>query len=599
MMNAARDILFGLLAVRSQMIVSDQLIEACALWPAQQDIPLAEVLAKRGWIKPSDREQLDQLVASALCRSGSDCDSKTSLPVDPSCAGGESSTPTTQVTEFMSAASDQTQPCGGRMEAGVGFHPRAHERYTRIRLHATGGTGCIWLARDNFLGRDIALKELRPDQADNPAIRSRFLKEAQITGQLEHPGIVPVYELTLQSRERPLFYTMRFIKGRTLSEAARDFHAKRRSGQFSAIDWSVLLNAFVAVCNTVAYAHSRGVLHRDLKGQNIVLGDFGEFEVLDWGLAKLVGQAEGESSEDTVLLDVAESNDDLLTVAGQVIGTPGYMAPEQASGQLGQIDRRTDVYGLGAILYEILTGQPPFAGRGAREVLRRVREEEPTPPRSLWTEVPSTLEEVCLRALHKKPAERFASPSELAQQVQQWQEVERKQAEDALRASESLYHSLVETIPMNVWRKDASGRFTFGNRGFCTTSKRSLAELIGKTDYDILPADYAEKYRRDDAWVLAIGETLETTEEHLTGAGDKLDVRVVKLPIYDGQGHIVGTQGMFWDVSDRTRLEQALAETTAELNRLKQQLQKATEGRSGDARTFERGDASPGEASNG
>jgi PAS domain S-box-containing protein len=208
-------------------------------------------------------------------------------------------------------------------------------------------------------------------------------------------------------------------------------------------------------------------------------------------------------------------------------------------------------------------------------VLRRVREEEPAPPGLLWVEVPSPLEEICLRALNKIPAERFASPSELGQQIQQWQELQRKQAEDALRASESLYHSLVETIPMNVWRKDATGRFTFGNEGFCKTTKRSPDDLIGKTDFDLFPAKHAEKYRRDDAWVLATGNTLETTEEHLTAEGQTLHVRITKLPVYDGQGQIVGTQGMFWDVSDRQRLEETLAQTAAELEQMKQKSRRA------------------------
>ncbi len=330
------------------------------------------------------------------------------------------------------------------------------------------------------------------------------------------------------------------------------------------------------VCNTVAYAHSRGVLHRDLKAQNVVLGDFGEVEVLDWGLAKLVDSTELPVPEASVGACPGEPAESGMTSPGDLIGTPANMAPEQAGGELGRIDCRTDVYGLGSILYEILTGEPPFAGPDAREVLRKVRDEEPTPPSRLWTDVPAALESACLRALAKLPADRFASAGELAQEVQQWQEVERKQAEDALRTSEALYHSLVETIPMKVWRKDASGRFTFGNKGFCEAIKHSIDELIGKTDYDFFPAQLAEKYREDDAWVMATGNTLETTEEHRTADGQLLHVRIVKLPLLDGQGRIIGTQGMFWDVSDQKRLEDAHAATAAELVRLKEQLETLT-----------------------
>jgi PAS domain S-box-containing protein len=225
------------------------------------------------------------------------------------------------------------------------------------------------------------------------------------------------------------------------------------------------------------------------------------------------------------------------------------MAPEQAAGNPDLIDHRTDIYGLGAALYEILTGCPPYTGTDASEILRRVQEEEVTPPRRLCADVPPTLEAICLRAMAKARGDRYPSAGDLAREVQQWQEAQRRQAEEALRTSEALYHSLVETIPMNVWRKDAVGRFIFANRGFCETTKIPLAELVGKDDFDLFPAELAEKYRRDDRQVLETGETLELTEEHLTAQGERLFVRVIKLPVFDGQGRVVGTQGIFWDTN--------------------------------------------------
>ena len=171
--------------------------------------------------------------------------------------------------------------------------PRAAERYSLTRLHASGGIGRVWLARDSAFGRDVALKELRPERTALATHRTRFLQEARITGQLEHPGIVPVYELALRPDDQQPFYTMRFIRGRTLSEAARGWHQARVHTQAGMVDLVPLLNAFVTVCNTIAYAHSRGVIHRDLKGENVVLGDFGEVVVLDWGLAKLIGRTRG------------------------------------------------------------------------------------------------------------------------------------------------------------------------------------------------------------------------------------------------------------------------------------------------------------------
>src|SRR5262249_8604747 len=156
--------------------------------------------------------------------------------------------------------------------------------------------------------------------------------------------IIPVYEL-VRPRDGPQpFYTMRFVKGRTLSEAARAYHDKRLAGQADPLELPGLLNAFVTVCNAVAYAHSRGVVHRDLKGQNVILGDFGEVVVLDWGLAKLVGRLEHEAHAPSVVLDNC-GPDSGYTVQGQAVGTPAYMAPEQSAGRLDLIDSRTDVYG--------------------------------------------------------------------------------------------------------------------------------------------------------------------------------------------------------------------------------------------------------------
>jgi PAS domain S-box-containing protein len=150
---------------------------------------------------------------------------------------------------------------------------------------------------------------------------------------------------------------------------------------------------------------------------------------------------------------------------------------------------------------------------------------------------------------------------------------QRKNMEEALRASEALYHSLVETLPLNVWRKDVEGRATFVNKAWCEATKRSPSESIGMTDFDLFPPELAEKYRSDDAWVIATGKTFEATEEHLTADGEKLYVRVVKIPISDASGQVVGTQGIFWDVSDRKRLEEKLEQAMAEVSQLRSQLQ--------------------------
>jgi PAS domain S-box-containing protein len=552
-MDTDRNLLFGVLALQADLIDPAQFIEACLLWTTRKEEPLVDLLLGRGWIEPADRAHIEYLLERKLQKHGGSARaSLAALPEDVKCS--------------LAALGDediQRSLAGGPLPEGssvttIDHVPAPAERYCRLRLHATGGIGRVWLAHDSDLGRDVALKELRPERAGHATLGARFLQEAQITGQLEHPGIIPVYELVRAKDGRQPFYTMRFVKGRTLSAAARAYHDRRPAGQDDSLEFPALLNAFVTVSNTVAYAHARGVIHRDLKGQNVILGNFGEVVVLDWGLAKLVGQPEGEAPAPAVVLDEAGA-DSGYTVPGQALGTPAYMAPEQAEGRLDRIDRRTDIYGLGAILYEILAGAPPFTGGSTEEVLRKVREEEPAPPRHLWPEVPPALEALCLRALAKQPEDRPGAAADLAHEVQGWQEFERRQAEEALRESEALYHSLVESLPCNVFRKDLEGRFTFANQRFCELVGLPLEQLLGKTNFDIGPPALAEKYRRDDRKVLETGTILEDIEE-LPGPGQRF-VHILKTAVRDAGGRVTGVQGVSWDVTERKRAEEELRQS--------------------------------------
>jgi eukaryotic-like serine/threonine-protein kinase len=413
-MDTDRNLLFGVLALQADFLDPRQFAEACSAWAGRKDTPLADLLVQRGWLTAEDRAHVEYLLRRKVQRHGGDAH-----------ASLLQAAATPDVRSVLESIADpdvcrslaELPPAGPALVSTVAYRPGSRQRYTLTRLHAQGGIGQVWLAHDEDLGRDVALKELRPDRGDSPLATARFLEEARITGQLEHPGIVPVYELVQPRDGRPC-YAMRFVGGRTLAEAIREYHRRRAAGEAGPLDLRELLTAFVGVCNAVAYAHSRGVLHRDLKPQNVALGDFGEVLVLDWGLAKVVGRAEEPTSLLPVALGPAEGSD--RTQQGQVIGTPAYMAPEQAEGRLDRVDRRSDVYGLGAILYEILAGRPPFAGADAAEVSRRVVQEPPVPPRVFVAATPLALEAVCLRALAKKPADRYGSAPELASEIRHY-----------------------------------------------------------------------------------------------------------------------------------------------------------------------------------
>ena len=229
---------------------------------------------------------------------------------------------------------------------------------------ARGGMGAVLKGRDTDLGRELAVKVLLDRHRDDPDLVRRFVEEAQIAGQLQHPGIVPVYDLGTFADHSP-YFSMKLVRGRTLAELLQGRSSPDQ-------DRPRFLGIFEAVCQTMAYAHARGVIHRDLKPSNVMVGSFGEVQVMDWGLAKVLprvggvdnssaGGADTSPSED-VIATARSGPDSSLSLAGSVMGTPSYMAPEQARGEVDLLDERADVFALGSILCEILTGRPAFEG---------------------------------------------------------------------------------------------------------------------------------------------------------------------------------------------------------------------------------------------
>jgi tetratricopeptide (TPR) repeat protein len=296
----------------------------------------------------------------------------------------------------------------------------ALSRYRILRPHAKGGLGEVFVAVDQELHREVALKEIQHYYAHDPDSRARFLLEAEVTGRLEHPSIVPVYGLGSYSDGRP-YYAMRFIQGESFKDAINRYHQADRGdrdpGQ-RALELRQLLRRFLDVCNAIAYAHSRGVLHRDLKPANVMLGQFGESLVVDWGLAKAMaaaGAAEPSSLPGTA--PISPSADSTCTMTGAVLGTPAYMSPEQAIGALDRLTPASDIFSLGAILATVLTGKPPYQGSN---VLEKAQGGDWLAPRQINPRVPAALDAVSRKAMAFDPNERYRTALDLAAEVEHW-----------------------------------------------------------------------------------------------------------------------------------------------------------------------------------
>jgi serine/threonine protein kinase len=430
--DAPRDLLLGLLGLNNGMVGRDQLVAAFAAWTAS-DRPMAELLVEQGALSPPRCTQLEALTTEHLAAHGDD-PAKSLAALDLSCSthrsfagtGGPSieATLVHVASDSASEGHDQTATFRISTIAADG------QRFRVLRPHARGGLGAVFVALDGELNREVALKRLLDSHADDPVSRTRFLVEAEITGALEHPGIVPVYSLGSYRDGRP-YYAMRLIRGDNLKEAIDQFHAdtasKNEPGRRS-LELRKLLRRFVDVCNAIEYAHSRGVLHRDIKPGNVVVGRHGETLVVDWGLAKDLRKDEGGKVKDEKDPDAAIPASTFIlhpsslpseTLPGTAIGTPAYMSPEQAAGDLGRLEPRSDVYSLGATLYSIITGKPPFEGE-VREVLRKVQAGEFAPPRRVDPAIDKALEAICCKAMAQQPADRYVSCRALADDVERW-----------------------------------------------------------------------------------------------------------------------------------------------------------------------------------
>ena len=394
--ETARNLLFGMLALQNNFVDRAALLSAFNVWTDEKTRPLGRILVEQGKLDASRHDLLNALVAEHLKLHGDDPDRSLAAlnslgPVrkdlddlkDVDLAVSLGHIGRDRATEVDD---DATLDWAGTPTAGGA-------RFRILRPYARGGLGEVFAAFDEELHREVALKRIQEHHADDPDSRARFLQEAEITGGLEHPGIVPVYGLGHYDNGRP-FYAMRLVKGESLRTAITQFHEadqdpKRDPGE-RAVSLRRLLGRFLDVCNAVGYAHSRGVLHRDLKPPNILLGKYGETLIVDWGLAKVTGRPEPRCPDAEPTLRPISGSSVESTRAGSAIGTPGYMSPEQARGDLEKLGPASDVFSLGATLYHILTGRPAFLGQDYAERLQRNERCEFPMPRVVKSEHSAT-----------------------------------------------------------------------------------------------------------------------------------------------------------------------------------------------------------------
>jgi serine/threonine protein kinase len=503
MTSSTQDLLYGVLALRNDFIGCEPLAAAVRRMSDENHESFEELLRAEGQLNADDVSLLKALVERHLRKHGHDVGrclaaiQSAEPPADLLSAlstletAADAQTPSTGLSgETIATAKstvETTPPRGMTHDSSAG-------RFRIVGFHAKGGLGEVYLADDGELRRRVALKQIQQQHAHDPASRARFVAEAEITGGLEHPGIVPVYGLGQYTDGRP-YYAMRFIQGDNLDAAIRRFHRpaahapsplENRKGAgtdgsaatpagrkfndqstvslrpigatdtapfpgtavdvaatseprleprdraaFASLAFRELLGRFIDVCHAVDYAHSRGVVHRDLKPQNIMLGDFGETLVVDWGLAKIVGRTDstfgtdrqGERGASAPCSSLAGEMTPLgsePTTMGQVVGTPRFMSPEQAAGRIDVVGPASDVYSLGATLYSLLTGRLPMAGEQGAAILTAVQEGRFAPPRRVNHQVPAALEAICLKAMSLAPAKRYATAADLARDVERW-----------------------------------------------------------------------------------------------------------------------------------------------------------------------------------
>jgi len=549
--DPSRDLLFGLLALQNGLIDQGALLAAFAAWTRDKGRPLADHLVELGHLDAPRRAVVEAIAGLHVQALGGEPEkSLAALAIGRSTCESllRACGPAVEATlAHVSSTHDDDDPDRTGSYA-VGSATSDGQRFRILRPHARGGLGAVFVALDNELHREVALKQILEKHVDDAVSRQRFVAEAEITGGLEHPGVVPVYGLGIDAGGRP-YYAMRFIKGDSLKEAIEHFHgepgrvsagsqskAQTRGANASPLAFRQLLRRFLDVCNAIDYAHSRGVIHRDIKPANIIVGKYGETLVVDWRLAKAVGRADPSVGEQTLAPSSGGSSE---TVPGSALGTPAYMSPEQARGELDRLGPRFDVYSLGATLYCLLTGKPPFEGDDIGVILQAVQERQFRRPSQHDPALHKALEAVCLRAMAQEPEDRYRTPKALADDLDRWMADE----------------------PVTAWREPFSRRarrWARHNRTAVTAAAVALvAGVIGLSAVLAVQtrakADLAESLKRETSARTALAKTNAdlTRSRAAVQARYDLAVEVIKTFHTGVSEDFLLKQEQFEDVRDR------------------------------------------------
>lgn len=440
MSNENQGIAVALFALQKQLISEVQLLDALREWREHQDRSLEQILVESGAVLPAQLERLQNddslrrithperleptmpfLEAPTLTAVIENWASDATIALEEQTLRSMS-----LMAKTLDVASGRTMRADFSGDSSLGerhvqpLRYGAPDRYKIEKLHARGGLGDVSIATDLELNRQVAFKEIQARFSSDAISRERFIVEAQITGGLEHPGIVPVYGLGLFEDGRP-FYAMRFIRGSSMKAAIDEFHATmdsktQTSGKYLSLEFRQLLGRFISVCHAIEFAHSKGVVHLDIKPANIMLGEFGETLVVDWGLARSFNKScvEGGSISEETLSRSGSSNSD------SIAGTPAFMSPEQAKGDSPAIGASSDIYSLGASLYYLLLGQTAFDQKDLPSLLRAVIRGEFREPHRVSRHVPRSLNAICLKAMAAPPNERFSSARQLAHELERY-----------------------------------------------------------------------------------------------------------------------------------------------------------------------------------